>query len=287
MSHPLRLISILLLLGAILCSGCSNSQEAVTPPDVEKASASDNISLEIAIDRNDLNRVGELLRKGADPNDRFATGMCPLHTAAVAGPVEMGLLLIEQGADVNLSSKRISSDQETKNIPREGPKPLHIAVSLNRLEFGQMLIDHGADVNARDGMQRTVLDLATGKALALGHLKGVVVGAEPLAQLENQILKNQAVQEMLRKKGGKLTAEFERAKLEEKIESQKENSLLGRSSEGLKRSKIKSGTKGSLNRFDPLPVDPLRGPDHLRPRPPNLQKTERANPLRENDEKDD
>ena len=213
--------------------------------------------------------------------------MGPLHTAAVAGQVEMGLLLIEQGADVNLSSKRTSSDPETKETPREGPKPLHIAVSLNRLEFAEMLIDHGTDVNARDGMDRTALDLATGKALALGHLKGVVVGAEPLAQLENQILKNQAVQEMLRKRGGKLTAEFERAKLEDEIESQKENSLLDRSFKGLKRSKSKSGTKDNLNRFDPLPVDRLRNRDHLRPRTPNLQKTKRTNPLRENDEKDD
>jgi ankyrin repeat protein len=50
----------------------------------------------------DVERVKELLKKGADPNTKDKKGRTPLHAAAYKGHVEVVKLLLEHGADPNI-----------------------------------------------------------------------------------------------------------------------------------------------------------------------------------------
>ncbi len=107
-----------------------------------------NDELRSSIRDNDIEKVKEFMDKGVDveAKDRFF-GATPLMQAAFEGRIEIALLLIQKGADVNAKNKL-------------GATPLMYAVSAGQIETARMLIEKGADVNARDNGDETALSKA-------------------------------------------------------------------------------------------------------------------------------
>jgi ankyrin repeat protein len=257
----LSFLGIMLLQCLILFSGCSDSQQTVLPPDIEKKTQQDNDSLNSTVSRNALEKARAILRSGENPNTQPATGLPPLHAAAANGFVEMGMLLIEHGADVNLNNRIHTMDQDGNKILKKGPTPLHVAATLQQLEFAEMLIRSGADVNALDGLRRTPLDIGTSKGRTIDRLLGSTYDTQQLANLEDQSLENYAIQEMLRKAGAKTSEELAQAELEKEIKANRSKSLLGQSSERLKQSKVRSSSRKDPNIPGRVPGNSPRTPD--------------------------
>jgi ankyrin repeat protein len=85
-----------------------------------------------------------LLDRGADPHERSAEGLTPLHLARNA----VAELLLVRGADVNARTSR-------------GTTPLHLAALAADYDTVELLVARGADLRVRDAASRTPLDLAT------------------------------------------------------------------------------------------------------------------------------
>lgn len=98
-----------------------------------------------AVEKNDLQRVKELLRQGADVQVKDAHGATPLLKAARYGYTEIAALLIEKGADVNAKDDAI------------GMTPLILAASRGHTDTTKLLIEKGADPNAKAKDGRTSL----------------------------------------------------------------------------------------------------------------------------------
>lgn len=87
-----------------------------------------------AVALNNIKDVGDLLRRGADANQREGDGLDVLSIAAVLGHTQVARLLLDRGAHINARSK--------------GATPLMKAVLMNHADTARLLIDRGADVNA-------------------------------------------------------------------------------------------------------------------------------------------
>ncbi len=94
-----------------------------------------------------------LLRHGADIEARDDYNSTPLGKVAQGGHVELAHVLLEYGADVNAQDD-------------EGRTPLYLALKAGHLAVAQVLLEYGADANAQDDRGRTPLYLA----LEAGHL---------------------------------------------------------------------------------------------------------------------
>jgi ankyrin repeat protein len=80
-----------------------------------------------------------------DVNAVDTLGNTALHYAADCARLEVARLLLDMGADVNLSNRRVAT-------------PLHMAVGKARLEMARLLLEEGqADVNASDYQNNTAL----------------------------------------------------------------------------------------------------------------------------------
>jgi len=102
-----------------------------------------------AAGRGDVEKVKELLEKGANPNAE-AKGwgvLPPLHRAARGGNTEITKLLIEKGADINAKDK-------------DGRTPLYYAAESGHIHVVELLIEKGADPNAKDDIGWTPLHCA-------------------------------------------------------------------------------------------------------------------------------
>jgi ankyrin repeat protein/L-ascorbate metabolism protein UlaG (beta-lactamase superfamily) len=115
-----------------------------------------------AITAGDRARVAELLR--ADPTliraqNENATRDLPLHTAAIAGNVEIARLLLDAGAEIDCGDR----DEST---------PLHDAALLRQRDMLDFLISRGADVNRRDrnGAYALSFALSGGDSLTVQHI---------------------------------------------------------------------------------------------------------------------
>jgi ankyrin repeat protein len=95
-----------------------------------------------------------LLDKGADINVAASDGRTPLHWASSNGHLEVAWLLLEKGADVNTANS-------------SGLVPLHEALRNGHLEVAQILLDKGANVNAAKLYKWTPLHWASSN----GHLE--------------------------------------------------------------------------------------------------------------------
>ncbi|KAL8796487.1 MAG: hypothetical protein Q9195_001161 [Heterodermia aff. obscurata] len=99
--------------------------------------------------------VGELLRKGANPNLLCNRGRSTLHRAIVAGDIQITRILLEEpGIDLHTSD------------PSQGDQtPLMLAVSFRRSDILKSLLQKPeVEVNANSGSyQNTALTLAAGK----------------------------------------------------------------------------------------------------------------------------
>lgn len=90
-----------------------------------------------AVQKNDLDRVRELLAQGADVEARDAHSATPLLRAARYGYTDIAALLIKKGAEVNAKDDAI------------GATPLILAASRGHTDTTKLLIEKGADVNAQ------------------------------------------------------------------------------------------------------------------------------------------
>ena len=86
--------------------------------------------------------IGRLLRAGADPDARDASGETLLMIAVRSGNIDSVAALVERGAAVN------ASDMATQTTP------LMWAVRSNSLPAVKLLIEHGATVDTRHVLAR-------------------------------------------------------------------------------------------------------------------------------------
>ena len=119
-------------------------------PDLANAFAPDGFTpLGLAAFFGHVEAVKVLLDGGAQVNvsSRNALKAVPLRSAAVAGHLDIARLLVARGADVNARGEG-------------GETPLHEVAGVGRVEFARLLLDHGADVNARGDDGKTPLTVA-------------------------------------------------------------------------------------------------------------------------------
>ena len=99
-----------------------------------------------AVEKNDTDKVSELLEAGANPNWSLKA-TAPLHIAAKNGFYDLVDLLIDKKADLNiLDAKRRT--------------PLNIAAESGYLDIVELLLDNGADINKEDIQGYTPLNTA-------------------------------------------------------------------------------------------------------------------------------
>jgi len=102
-----------------------------------------------AMETGDPEQVRRSLEAGADANQvDEVMGVSPLGSAAMAGDVELAVVLLEGGADVNVRGT-------------DGSTPLHGAALLGRVEVLGLLLDEGADPSAKNANGDTVLGVTT------------------------------------------------------------------------------------------------------------------------------
>ena len=82
------------MLVALALGGCGGADDV--PAEGELAAAAD---------RGDLGAVNDLLREGADPNDRGAGGRTAVTAAAYAGAAAVVRALVDAGADVDVQDE--------------------------------------------------------------------------------------------------------------------------------------------------------------------------------------
>ncbi|CAJ0892781.1 3862_t:CDS:10, partial [Entrophospora sp. SA101] len=88
----------------------------------------------------------ELVRAGADVNQRDSRGNMAFHLAARSGHHDMVVVLLQLGADVNARGENDWT-------------PLHEAISQKHLNICSMLVTAGANVNLTNGKGQTIKDL--------------------------------------------------------------------------------------------------------------------------------
>ena len=121
---------------------CRSKSDAKADQKVQEKSL--NSDLIKAAKAGDMERVSELIRKGANVNAKDKYDRIPLMHASRKGHKEVVKLLISKGANVTAKDKN-------------GVTVLMNASNGGNKEIAGLLISKGADVNARSGSRRTVL----------------------------------------------------------------------------------------------------------------------------------
>jgi ankyrin repeat protein len=99
--------------------------------------------------KGDIEMVKKILATKPDPNVRDAFGGTALHDAIFQPNLEVIILLLDYGFDINAT------------VPSNGYTPLHYCVWANNLPALKLLLAYGADktIKAKDGL--TPLEKAT------------------------------------------------------------------------------------------------------------------------------
>jgi len=119
--------------------------------------------LHLATSNGNVAIIGRLLRAGADPDARDASGETLLMTAVRSGNIDSVAALVERGAAVN------AADTATQTTP------LMWAVRSNSLPAAKLLIEHGATIDAATRVGATpawVSPNAGGGSHGLGIIRG-------------------------------------------------------------------------------------------------------------------
>lgn len=104
----------------------------------------------------DVDILGMILSRGANPNTATSCGRFPLMIAANYGYNQAAKLLIENGAQVNAIAE---GDDVCRGY--RGDSALRLAAENGHIDVVQTLINNRADVNARDHDGKTALTLST------------------------------------------------------------------------------------------------------------------------------
>lgn len=96
--------------------------------------------------------IQEILRFPESINDRDVTGNIAIHVACEYNKAESVKILIENGADKELYSEKVS-----------GLTPLQVCAQYGSLECAAVLLDMGADINKQDPYGWTALHFACDK----------------------------------------------------------------------------------------------------------------------------
>ena len=104
-------------------------------------------ALSVAAMEENLDKVKELLQKGADPNFQNCRGNTVLIEAVRTGHAAVAKLLLDHGVKTNLQDKR-------------GMSALMEAAAKGNLELVKILLDKGADLNLRSATGTTALAFA-------------------------------------------------------------------------------------------------------------------------------
>ncbi|XP_069186750.1 transient receptor potential cation channel subfamily A member 1 homolog isoform X2 [Procambarus clarkii] len=105
--------------------------------------------LHVAAKNGHWKACSELVKAGANLEDKDASGLTPLHWAAKMGFSECCKKLLEHKASIN-------------NKNNKGNTPLHLlcASGKEKPECAKLLIDHGADVNVQNNVGETPFHLS-------------------------------------------------------------------------------------------------------------------------------
>lgn len=125
--NKIYLLFLVLIIGL---SGCSDPGKP-------------SISLNLAVEREDINQIERHIFWGSDINKPNINGETPLHVAATQGSYIVAKLLVEKGADMN------ATDQE-------GLTPLDRAALTSRTQIIEYLIEQGAEYDPDQLLQLVV-----------------------------------------------------------------------------------------------------------------------------------
>jgi len=168
-------IAVLVLIVCLMFTGCSNVtadfHQAVKSGNLEKAEVLLEVEPALVATKADgsypiFKTLREdqkemfmlLIDNGADVNIQDEQGDTPLHYAAQEGLTEITKILIAKGANVNAKGVKDKT-------------PLHAAAKGGNRDIVVSLLDAGADVNAENYMERTPLHFAA----KTGHIDVVEV----------------------------------------------------------------------------------------------------------------
>ncbi|KAF1798678.1 ankyrin repeat-containing domain protein [Mucor lusitanicus] len=119
-----------------------------------------------------LEKVKDLVERGADVNHRDNAGWAPLHEAALKGQYEIAEYLIQAGAIVNVRGF-------------EDDTPLHDACSYGYADCVKLLVESGADVYALNTDKQRPIDLCDDKA-CIKIVKAKMKELDHLASRDNR-----------------------------------------------------------------------------------------------------
>jgi ankyrin repeat protein len=158
--------------------------------------------LRLAIRRGHADIVEFLLSRDANPNQRYADGMGPLHEAAEKGDADLVEALAQYGADLNsrnggfihpplclATSREVTealiargADVSLRDGSPSRGTPLHTIAGYGQTAAAEVLLAHGADIEAKGAFGRTPLHRATnsgrGKMIELLIAKGANINAK-------------------------------------------------------------------------------------------------------------
>ena len=104
-----------------------------------------------------LEAVRALLAGGADPNSKNAKGQTVLQNAVFWSQIEISLLLIEGGANVNFGLHNKLYGQKG-GLYGPGSTAVHMALGEGEVDIVEAVFKHGADLELRNEMGELPVD---------------------------------------------------------------------------------------------------------------------------------
>jgi ankyrin repeat protein len=163
---------------ALLSAGADAHARAKAPPPrgggesgapARRRNAADFTPLLFAVREGQIETVRTLLDAGGDPNEALADGQSALHLAVMNANYDIGLLLLDRGANPNASACGWTALHQIAWTRRPNIHKTPAAIGsgkLESLEFTKILVSRGADVNARE--TREPIDGNLGKLKRVG-----------------------------------------------------------------------------------------------------------------------
>ena len=125
------------------------SNDEVCLQDLSERYCGDESLIHYACKNNHLKALRELIDSGTDLNVFDDNKLSLLHRMAMEGNFEIGKLLIENGAEIDIKDGKW------------GSSPLLFAAQAGKTRFVELLLNFGADLNSKSGNGKTALHFAS------------------------------------------------------------------------------------------------------------------------------